>query len=171
MPPERPGSCSSDDDIEAQRAARGPWRRLGLALLRRCPWCGDRQAWFRGWLGQAPRCHGCGLRRTRSTEGHELGSLTVNLVLNVGLVLVVMAVAIVVTVPEVPVVGLLVLLGVVGVSAPVLLFPLSQTIWMAIDLTARPPQVDELADAHLWLAGQAMLGARDSAEAAPGEDA
>lgn len=82
--------------------------------------------------------------------------------LNIGLVLVVMAVAVALTVPDVPVVGLLVLLGVVGVTAPVLAFPLSQTIWMAIDLTARPPQVDELADAHLWLVGQAVLDEQGS---------
>jgi uncharacterized protein (DUF983 family) len=171
MLPDRARSRPSGDGIEAQRATRGLGRRLGLAVLRRCPWCGDRQAWFRGWLGQAPRCRSCGLQRTRSTEGHELGSLTVNLVLNLGLVLLVMTVAIVLTVPEVPVVGLLVLLGVVGVAAPILSFPISQTIWMAIDLTARPPQVDELADAHLWLVGQAVLGERGSVGPAPGDGA
>ena len=140
------------------RADAGLAARLGMAARRRCPWCSDPRAWFRGWMGNRERCQNCGLRRTRA-EGQELGSLTVNLVLNLAMILIAMTVAIVATVPEVPVVGLLVVLGIVGLVAPVVAYPLSQTIWMAIDLSARPPLADELADAHLWLAARDLDGA------------
>ena len=125
-------------------------RMLSRALLRCCPWCGDRRAWFppglRGWFGRLPRCRRCGLRWDRNTNGHELGALTINMLAILGLLIVAMVVGIVVTAPDIAVVPLVVGLGVVGLIGPVITYPFGYTVWMAIDLAVRRPTPEELAD-------------------------
>ncbi len=121
------------------------------AVLRRCPRCGNRRAWFVTWFRQVDRCRGCGIRRTRDTEGHELGALTVALVLNIGLVVVAVAVAVALTVPDVPVVTLYAVLATAAIVVPLLTWPLTHTLWMAIDLRVRPVGLDEAAEAAHWL--------------------
>jgi uncharacterized protein (DUF983 family) len=122
---------------------------LGRALLRRCPWCGDQRAWFpkglRGWFGRKPRCRRCGLRWDRNTNGHELGALTINMVLIMGLLLIAMVIGIVLTVPDIAVMPLVVGLGIAAVIGPIISYPFGYTIWMAVDLAARPPSAEELA--------------------------
>lgn len=120
------------------------------AVVRRCPLCGDPRAWFRSWFAQNDRCAGCGLRRTRGVDGHELGSLTVALVVNIGLVVVAVGVALALTVPDVPVLTLYVVLASAAVVVPVGTWPLTHTVWMAIDLRLRPPTPDEWAEAQVW---------------------
>jgi uncharacterized protein (DUF983 family) len=123
---------------------------LGRALLRRCPRCGDRRAWFpaglRGWFGRRPRCRRCGLRWDRNTNGHELGALTINMLLILGLLVVAMVVGIVLTVPDIAVGPLVIGLGVAAVVGPIVSYPFGYTIWMAIDLATRPPSSEELAE-------------------------
>lgn len=142
------------------------WRMLGRALLRRCPWCGDGRAWFppgpRGWFGRKERCAHCGLRWDRNTNGHELGALTINMLLILGLLVVAMVVGIVLTVPDIAVAPLVIGLGVAAVVGPIVSYPFGYTIWMAIDLAARRPSADELA------ANAAAVAATSAAEAAPG---
>lgn len=130
-------------------------RLLGRALLRRCPRCGDSRAWFKGWFAQGERCVGCGLRRTRGVDGHELGALTVALVLNVGLVVVAVGVAVAFTVPDVPVVPLYAVLAISALIIPVVTWPLTHTVWSAIDLRVRPVGPAEGAEAEAWLAANA----------------
>jgi uncharacterized protein (DUF983 family) len=138
----------ADDRPAAERPGFG--KMLGRALLRRCPWCGDQRAWFpkgvRGWFGRKPRCRRCGLRWDRNTNGHELGALTINIILIMGLLVIAMVVGIVLTVPDIAVVPLVVGLGIAAVIGPIISYPFGYTIWMAIDLTARPPSAEELAD-------------------------
>jgi len=124
---------------------------VARAIARRCPRCGDRRAWFVGHFRMGERCVGCGLRRTRGVDGHELGSMTVALVLNIGLIMSVMAVAIIATVPDVPVVGLYVVLAASAVAIPVLTWPLTHTLWSAIDLRVRPVCEAESAEALAWV--------------------
>ena len=69
-------------------------RMLARALVRRCPRCGDRRAWYIGFFRMSERCVGCGLKRTRGVDGHELGSMTVAIVVNIGVIMSAMAVAI-----------------------------------------------------------------------------
>jgi uncharacterized protein (DUF983 family) len=122
---------------------------LGRALLRRCPWCGDRRAWFRkgvrGWFGRTDHCRRCGLRWDRNTNGHELGALTVNILLIMGLLIIAMIVGIVLTVPEIAVAPLVIGLAIAAVVGPIVSYPFGYTIWMAIDLAVRRPSAEELA--------------------------
>ncbi|MBU3718114.1 MAG: hypothetical protein FGM45_07395 [Actinobacteria bacterium] len=132
-----------------------PLSRLVLrAIVRRCPRCGSRRAWFRSWFAQGERCVGCGLRRTRGVDGHELGALTIGLVLNIGLVIAAVGIAVALTVPDVPVVTLYVILASAAIVIPVVTWPLTHTIWIAIDLRVRPVSDDEAAEAAAWLAGR-----------------
>lgn len=72
--------------------------------------------------------------------------MTVNVVITFGAILATMAVGFVVTAPEIAVVPIVVAAVAVGVLMPVLLYPVSQTLWLAIDLAMRAPDDDELAD-------------------------
>ena len=80
-----------------------------------------------------------------------MGALTVALVLNIGLVLLAVAVAVALTVPDVPVVTLYVVLASAAIVIPLVTWPLTHTIWMAIDLRVRPVGVEEAAEAATWL--------------------
>ena len=93
------------------------------------------------------------MRRTRGVDGHELGALTIGLVLNIGLVIAAVGIAVALTVPDVPVVTLYVILASAAIVIPVVTWPLTHTIWIAIDLRVRPVGDDEAAEAAAWLAG------------------
>ncbi|MFM7872991.1 MAG: hypothetical protein ACKPBG_15120 [Actinomycetota bacterium] len=123
---------------------------IGRALARRCPRCGDRRAWFDGWFRQGSRCRACGVRRTRQVDGHELGSMTVALVANISLIVLVLGVAIALTVPDVPVLTVTLALSVAAVIVPIATWPLSHTVWMALDLRFRPLEAGEISEAATW---------------------
>jgi len=97
------------------------------------------------------------LRRTRGVDGHELGALTIGLVLNIGLVIAAVGIAVALTVPDVPVVTLYVILASAAIVIPVVTWPLTHTIWIAIDLRVRPVGDDEAAEAAAWLANQSNI--------------
>lgn len=104
------------------------------------------------------------MRRTRGVDGHELGALTVALVLNIGLVLLAVAVAVALTVPDVPVVTLYVVLASAAIVIPLVTWPITHTIWMAIDLRVRPVGSEEAAEAAEWLTARGFapgLGGSD----------
>ena len=124
------------------------------SLLRRCPNCGHHRAWFINWFKQGDRCVGCGVKRTRDTEGHELGSMTIASMINIILIMVAMGVAIALTAPDVPVLTLYIVLASAALVFPVLTWPVTHTLWMAIDLAARPMDAEEIAEAQAWLANQ-----------------
>jgi hypothetical protein len=85
------------------------------------------------------RCRTCGLGWRRGYEGFELGAMTVNIIVVFGVLIVGAAVGIIVTSPDIPVVPLVVALGLVAIALPILLYPVSYTLWQAVDLTMHPP--------------------------------
>ena len=124
------------------------------SLLRRCPNCGNNQAWFVSWFKQGDRCVGCGVKRTRDTEGHELGSMTIASMINIVLIMIAIGIAIAITAPDVPVLTLYIVLASAALVFPVLTWPMTHTLWMAIDLIFRPMGIEEAAEAQAWLANQ-----------------
>jgi uncharacterized protein (DUF983 family) len=112
---------------------------LWRGARRRCPWCGGRGAFFVGWFKTQERCRTCGIGWRRGYEGFELGAMTVNVIIVFGVLIVGAAIGIVVTSPGIPVVPLVVALGAVGIALPIVLYPVSYTLWQAIDLAMRPP--------------------------------
>lgn len=120
-------------------------RLLARGFTRRCPWCGDRRAYFTGWFKHDERCRKCGHGYRRGDHAFELGATTINIILTFGSLLLTILVLVIATAPEVPVVVVVVAASVVGLAGPALFYPISFTLWQAIDLWMRPPTEAELA--------------------------
>jgi uncharacterized protein (DUF983 family) len=118
-------------------------------FARRCPWCSDRKAYFTGWFQRSDACHRCGHGYRRGDEAFELGAMTVNIMLTFALILGSFLVVVIATAPNIPVWWTFVGIGSMAVVAPAVLYPVSFTLWQAIDLSMRTPSADELDGASL----------------------
>ena len=97
----------------------------------------------------AERCPRCGLRFER-VEGHWTGALGINTIVSFGSLLLVMLIIFLTTQPDVPAGLLLGMALVVAIVVPVAFFPLSKTLWLAIDLQMRPPGPAEVDESFSW---------------------
>lgn len=122
-------------------------RMVGRALLRRCPRCGSKGLFAR-WFTMAERCPGCRFRfERRAEEGSFLGAYALNLVVTEGALAAVLFGFIIVRANSDsggPLWPVFLLGGLVSVVLPLAFYPLSRTLWVAIDLAARPPGDDEI---------------------------
>ncbi len=113
----------------------GAWRLLGRALTLRCPYCGGSRI-FASWLTLKERCPRCGSLFERE-EGYFVGGYAVNLVVSeflaFGIVLGLILFADLSTL-KLQITGALLALGL-----PILFFPCSRTVWIAMDLSFHPP--------------------------------
>jgi uncharacterized protein (DUF983 family) len=120
-------------------------RLILRGLTRRCAWCGDRRAYFTGWFGRQDRCHRCHHGYRRGDAAFELGATTANIILTFGTLLVSILVLVALTAPDVPV-GLVTIVGAgIALVGPAVYYPISFTLWQAIDLWMRWPTPQELA--------------------------
>ena len=101
------------------------------ALRRRCPRCGA-GGLFPRWFHMVERCPGCGLRFERE-PGYWLGAIAVNFALVATVLMVVLVVALALTVPDVPVVPILAAAVPLALLGPLVAFPWSRTLWVAVD--------------------------------------
>jgi len=120
-------------------------RLLLRGLLRRCAWCGDRHAYFVGWFKRQDRCRNCGHGYRRGDSAFELGAITANIILTFGTILLTILVLVAVTAPDVPIGTLTAVTAAIGIIGPALFYPISFTLWQAVDLWMRRPTVQELA--------------------------
>ena len=120
---------------------------LARGSVRRCPLCGGKGAFFDGWYKRGDRCHTCGLLWQRKLEGFELGSMTMNVILTFGTMLVAMGIGVFLTYPDVNVVPILAAIVAIALVMPFVIFPITYSIWLAVDLFMRAPEPEELADA------------------------
>jgi uncharacterized protein (DUF983 family) len=120
-------------------------RLVARGLTRRCPWCGDGKAYFTGWFARQDRCRSCGHAYRRGDAAFELGAVTANIMLTFLGVLTTVLVLVVLTAPDVPVVGVTVATATVALIGPAVFYPVSFTLWQAIDLWMRRPTRAELA--------------------------
>jgi hypothetical protein len=120
-------------------------RLLLRGLLRRCAWCGDRRAYFTGWFRREERCHNCGHGYRRGDSAFELGAITANIILTFGTILVTILVLVALTAPDVPIGLLTGVTAGIGLIGPALFYPISFTLWQAVDLWMRQPTAQELA--------------------------
>lgn len=119
------------------------------AVVRRCPWCGGRGAFFSGWFAKEPNCRTCGLRWRRGDVGFELGAAAMAAMLTLGPLLVALAAALAVTWPDVAVIPLLAVFVPSTLLLPIITYPLSYTVWQAIDLTWREVSPDDFDAEHI----------------------
>ena len=120
----------------------------------RCPNCGGRRAFLRGWFRTVPRCRTCGLAWRRGQVGFELGAAAINAMFTIGLLLVAMAVGIAITLPDIDVVPLLIVLGALAIVIPIVLYPFTYTVWFAIGLLMERPSDKEVSEAEAHIAGE-----------------
>lgn len=106
-------------------------RMLLRGLLKHCARCGSGHL-FRRWVSIKPDCPGCGLHFERE-QGYWAGALAINFILTGGLYLITIGTILAITIPEVPVVPVLAIVIPIGVLGPIIAYPFSKTIWIAVD--------------------------------------
>ena len=104
---------------------------LWRGTTRRCARCGSRHL-FRRWFTMVPDCPRCGLHFERES-GYWTGALAINTILVGGLFTIVFVIALVLTVPDVPVAPLLAIVVPIVLIGPLVAYPFSKTLWVAID--------------------------------------
>src|SRR3954449_12893241 len=103
------------------------WRGLTM----RCARCGSGHL-FTGYFTMVDDCPRCGLHFERE-QGYWAGALAINIGLAGATFVVAFVVALVLTVPDVPVVPVLAILVPLMIIVPTLGYPISKTIWVAVD--------------------------------------
>ena len=104
---------------------------LGRGATKRCARCGSGHL-FDGWFNIVERCPRCNLRFERE-EGYWAGALAINIGVTAAVFAVVFVVGLALTVPDVPVVELLAVLVPLMIIVPIAYYPLSKTLWVAVD--------------------------------------
>ena len=87
---------------------------------------------FRHWFSMVADCPRCGLHFEREA-GYWTGAMAINVVLVGGAFTVLFVIAIALTIPDVPVVPLLAFFVPFMALGPLLAYPFSKTVWVAID--------------------------------------
>jgi uncharacterized protein (DUF983 family) len=105
---------------------------LVRGLTRRCPRCGSGRL-FRHYFTMVPDCPRCGLHFERE-QGYWAGALAINIICVGGLFAITFLVAMILTVPDVPVPLMLAIFVPMMVLGPIIWYPFSKTIWVAVDM-------------------------------------
>ena len=121
-------------------------RMMRRALVLRCPWCGSRRTFIHGWFRKYDRCRTCGIRWRRE-EGFELGAVTINTVLTFIVLTACMTVGFIATSPDIPVLPMVLSLLGIAVLMPIVIYPFTFTIWLALDLAVHRPDASEMIEA------------------------
>jgi uncharacterized protein (DUF983 family) len=123
-------------------------RMLWRGITKRCPVCGS-GGLFRRWFTIVDNCPRCGFRLER-IEGHWIGALGMNTVVSFGVVLVAVVLAFVLTYSSESIAPAVVTIVVIAIVTPLAFYPVSKTLWCAIDLAMRPLEPDDEVDPR-WL--------------------
>jgi len=106
-------------------------RILGWGFTKRCPRCGAGHLFHR-WFTIVDNCPRCGLHFERE-EGYWAGALAINIGLTAAVFALVFIVGIALTAPDVPVVEMLAVLVPLMIIVPIVYYPFSKTVWIAVD--------------------------------------
>jgi uncharacterized protein (DUF983 family) len=109
----------------------GRARQLARGLARRCPRCGS-GGLFDHWLHMRPSCPRCGLVFERA-EGDWTGAMVINFALTTAVFVVVLIALVAATAPTIPVAPLLAVLVPITALGPLVFYPVSKTLWVAIE--------------------------------------
>ena len=124
--------ASNIPELDVRRTAL--FIKRGLRL--RCPQCGEGRM-FKPW-DMLKRCSSCSLRFDRGEHDYFIGAYTINLIIAELAVAGGLVVGILVTWPNVPWNLLTWVLLPVAILLPLLTFPFSRSLWLAIDLIYQP---------------------------------
>lgn len=141
---EKSGQMAEPGTIRAIDAFPSRPRLLARGVTRRCAWCGDRHAYFTGWFRRGERCRACGHAYRRGDEAFELGAITANIILTFLSILIAILVLVALTAPDIPTLGIVFVAGGIALLGPAVYYPVSFTLWQAVDLWMRRPTAAEL---------------------------
>jgi uncharacterized protein (DUF983 family) len=110
---------------------------LWRGLTRRCPRCESDNLFYR-WTEMVDVCPRCELI-FETEEGYWLGAIAINTLMSTIIIALLMSLAVLITWPDVPAVPLLIVGFPIGVALPYVLYPISKTLWVAVDLCALHP--------------------------------
>ncbi len=105
---------------------------LWRGLTRRCPRC-ESGGLFRRWTEMVDECPRCGLVYERE-EGYWLGAIIINTLLSGLIIALLIALAVSLTWPDIPALPLLAAGLPIGIALPIALYPISKTLWVAVDI-------------------------------------
>ncbi|MFN2490398.1 MAG: DUF983 domain-containing protein [Actinomycetota bacterium] len=105
-------------------------------MRRRCPVCGLGKP-FTGWFRMMHECPHCGHRYERE-DGYWVSAMIVNTAVTEAIFAILFIGVLAASLPEVDWVALLIVGAVTNVVAPVIFYPLSKTVWVALDLHFHP---------------------------------
>lgn len=117
-------------------------RLVGRALRRRCPRCGSKGVWAT-WARMRDRCPTCGLVLDRGESDYFYGAYMLNFMAAELAAAGVFVIALLVTWPTPPWKTISVVVVAIAVVAPILLYPVTKALWLALDLVFRPGQVEQ----------------------------
>lgn len=108
-------------------------------LARRCPFCGHNKI-FDGWFKLKERCPNCS-HRFNQEEGFYIGAYAINFAITEGLLLLCLIPYILISAADpsrqLNVVPFAVIAVAAAIVGPVLFYPFSRSLWIALDLTLR----------------------------------
>jgi uncharacterized protein (DUF983 family) len=104
---------------------------LWRGFTKRCPRCGAGHL-FTKWFDIVDDCPRCGLHFERE-EGYWAGALAINIGFTAAVFAIALFVALAFTIPDVPVVEILAVLIPLMIILPIVFYPFSKTIWVAVD--------------------------------------
>ena len=137
------GEMSSRVGIVVPRV-RDVARDFLRALRLRCPNCGGGKV-LKSWFKLQYRCPQCGIRLDRGeSDDYFFGGIYFNIALAEALFALVLLTVLIVTWPNVPWAGLEYVLIIAMIVAPIVLYPVSRLMWLALDVLMRPPDEAEM---------------------------
>jgi uncharacterized protein (DUF983 family) len=104
---------------------------LWWGSTKRCPRCGAGHLFHR-WFTIVARCPRCHLHFERES-GYWTGALAINIGVTSLVFVVVFVVALAITIPDIPVLPILAVLVPLMIAVPIVYYPFSKTLWMAVD--------------------------------------
>lgn len=119
----------------------GALRILARGTTKRCPVCGERDI-FEGWFSLRKSCPRCWFVFERQ-EGQFIGAVGVNTSITFGALTLVMVLGFVLTAPDFNAALILGSCLAVATLLPLIFFPVSKTLWAAIDLLLIPLEPGE----------------------------
>jgi uncharacterized protein (DUF983 family) len=106
-------------------------RTLLWGITLRCARCGSGHL-FRGYFSMKPDCPRCGLHFERE-QGYWTGALAFNMIATGGLFAIIFVSVLVATLPDIPVIPVLCIVLPIMLLGPIVFYPFSKTIWVAVD--------------------------------------
>jgi len=95
------------------------------------------------WVTLSPDCPRCGFALERK-EGHFVGAVGINTIVTFGFVLIAVIIGAALTAPEIPAGRLSIIIGSLAIFVAIGFYPISKTLWSAIDVMMVPLEPGEV---------------------------